>query len=89
MDTNIGIQYLNGSSLVEDVVNYTMLEYSDMTSMFEGNSSHIPIVPSEKRLTTFIIPIIFGLIFIIGVLGNGCLILVFFKHRAMRNVPNM
>lgn len=44
--------------------------------------------PYEKRLSTYIMPTIFALIFLIGVLGNGCLILIFFRHRSMRNIPN-
>lgn len=42
----------------------------------------------KYRPETYMVPIIFSLIFIIGVLGNGTLIVVFIKHRAMRNVPN-
>lgn len=88
MDMNSGIYYLNASTLEENIVNNTMLEFFNATAMPEGNVSQVHYVPYEKRLATYIIPIIFALIFIIGVLGNGCLILIFFRHRAMRNVPN-
>lgn len=47
-----------------------------------------PYHPIETRPETYIIPILFFIIFVIGVLGNGTLIIVFFRHRAMRNVPN-
>lgn len=40
------------------------------------------------RPETYIVPIIFGIIFLAGLMGNGMLIAVFIKHRAMRNVPN-
>ncbi|XP_055310999.1 neuropeptide CCHamide-1 receptor-like [Sitodiplosis mosellana] len=40
------------------------------------------------RPETYIVPIIFGIIFLAGLMGNGMLIAVFVKHRAMRNVPN-
>lgn len=52
------------------------------------NSTEPVIIPYEKRLETYLIPLIFALIFIIGVLGNGTLIVVFLRHKAMRNVPN-
>lgn len=40
------------------------------------------------RPETYLVPIMFGIIFIVGVVGNGTLIIVFIRHRAMRNVPN-
>lgn len=87
METSI--YYLNGSSLAESNVNDSMLEYlNNNATMPDVNSTQLTFVPYEKRLATYIIPLIFALIFIIGVLGNGCLILIFFRHRAMRNVPN-
>lgn len=84
MEMNSANYFLNGSSLDDSNVNISLLEYLNNTTVAEGNA----FVPYEKRLATYIIPLIFALIFIIGVLGNGCLILIFFKHRAMRNVPN-
>lgn len=42
----------------------------------------------QYRPETYIVPIIFGMIFLAGLMGNGMLIAVFVKHRAMRNVPN-
>lgn len=42
----------------------------------------------QYRPETYIVPIIFGIIFLAGLMGNGMLIAVFVKHRAMRNVPN-
>lgn len=42
----------------------------------------------SERVETYIVPIVFAIIFIVGVLGNGTLIIVFVRHRTMRNVPN-
>lgn len=42
----------------------------------------------QYRPETYIVPIIFGIIFLAGLMGNGMLIAVFVKHRTMRNVPN-
>ncbi|XP_030025314.1 neuropeptide CCHamide-1 receptor [Manduca sexta] len=44
--------------------------------------------PYYERPETYIVPIIFALIFVIGVVGNGTLVAVFVRHKAMRNVPN-
>lgn len=45
-------------------------------------------VPYYARLETYVVPIVFAIIFLVGVLGNGTLILIFMRHRNMRNVPN-
>ncbi|EDW72016.1 uncharacterized protein Dwil_GK10663 [Drosophila willistoni] len=45
-------------------------------------------IPYGRRPETYIVPILFALIFVVGVLGNGTLIVVFLSVRQMRNVPN-
>ncbi|XP_067633447.1 neuropeptide CCHamide-2 receptor [Eurosta solidaginis] len=45
-------------------------------------------VPPDQRPETYIITVLFALIFIVGVLGNGTLVIIFFRHRSMRNIPN-
>ncbi|KAH8413642.1 hypothetical protein KR222_002541 [Zaprionus bogoriensis] len=40
------------------------------------------------RPETYIVTVLFTLIFIVGVLGNGTLVIIFFRHRSMRNIPN-
>lgn len=47
-----------------------------------------PYTPIANRLETYIVPVLFAVIFLIGVLGNGTLVLIFARHRNMRNVPN-
>ncbi|KAF5296488.1 hypothetical protein FQR65_LT01477 [Abscondita terminalis] len=44
--------------------------------------------PYPERPETYIVPVLFFIIFVVGVLGNGTLVVVFLRHRAMRNVPN-
>jgi len=44
--------------------------------------------PHENRPETYFVPVLFALIFIVGVLGNGTLVLVFARDPKMRNVPN-
>lgn len=62
----------NQSSLLDDLISTT----------------EVPYEPYEVRPETYLVPIVFGIIFIVGVLGNGVLVVVFVRHRAMRNVPN-
>lgn len=44
--------------------------------------------PYAERPETYIVPVLFAIIFVVGVLGNGTLVIIFLRHRAMRNVPN-
>lgn len=61
----------------------------DRNESFEAmiNVSH-PYQPYDQRPETYIVPFMFALIFVIGVVGNGTLVAVFVRHKAMRNVPN-
>ncbi|KAK3914368.1 Neuropeptide CCHamide-1 receptor [Frankliniella fusca] len=45
--------------------------------------------PPRSSPETYFVPVIFGLIFITGVLGNGTLICMFVSDRKMRNEPNI
>lgn len=53
---------------------------------YDYNSSDYK--PVSARVETFVMAAILGLIFIVGVLGNGTLIAIFLRHRGMRNIPN-
>lgn len=69
------------------------LEFTENTTTIPGyfynaTTTETPYQPYVHRPETYMVPIIFGLIFIVGVLGNGTLVIVFLRHRAMRNVPN-
>lgn len=44
--------------------------------------------PYHERPETYIVPFLFSIIFIVGVVGNGTLIVIFLRHRSMRNIPN-
>jgi len=45
-------------------------------------------IPYPERPETYIVPVIFSLILIMGVTGNGFLILILLCDAAMRNIPN-
>ncbi|GFV96739.1 neuropeptide CCHamide-1 receptor [Trichonephila clavipes] len=45
-------------------------------------------VPYEQRLETYVVPVVFAFVFVVGLLGNGTLISIFLLHKTMRTVPN-
>lgn len=55
---------------------------------FETESNRSGYIPYAERPETYIVPIIFSLILIVGVVGNGVLILILLCDSSMRNVPN-
>ncbi|ENN71140.1 hypothetical protein YQE_12071, partial [Dendroctonus ponderosae] len=64
------------------------------SAKYEPNIFNVSLEPEEgytpygQRVETYIVPIVFFLIFVVGVIGNGTLVIVFLRHQAMRNVPN-
>ncbi|XP_025836439.1 neuropeptide CCHamide-1 receptor [Agrilus planipennis] len=52
------------------------------------NTSIEEYIPYRERPETYFVPVLFFLIFVIGVLGNGTLVVIFMRHRNMRNIPN-
>lgn len=72
MDTDEG-QNLNLSGLLQT------------TKSYFTNDTY---TPYSDRPETYIVPIVFAIIFVVGVLGNGTLVITFMRHRAMRNIPN-
>ena len=66
--------------------NYNEIGYNHSNE--SRTTDDTPYEDYKYRPETYMVPIMFGMIFIVGVVGNGTLIIVFIKHRAMRNVPN-
>jgi hypothetical protein len=54
---------------------------------FEGQSDDY--IPYDQRLEPYIVPVLFGFIFLLGVVGNGSLIFILCFKKSMRNLPNM
>ncbi|XP_046461803.1 neuropeptide CCHamide-1 receptor-like [Daphnia pulex] len=42
----------------------------------------------NERLETYIVPVVFGIIFLVGVVGNGSLMFILCRHKSMRSAPN-
>lgn len=82
--------------IVTDVLTMLPNDINSTWTVDDDNTSSPPTMNTDEvtykgyqyRPETYIVPIIFGIIFLTGLMGNGMLIAVFIKHRAMRNVPN-
>lgn len=69
------------------MTNYT--EISDFGNITKNtNDEEEKYTPYSDRPETYIVPIIFLLILLIGLTGNGVLALTILRHTNMRNVPN-
>lgn len=65
-------------------------DISNTTDTWLDNSSHPPIETGvEERLEAILVPVIFAIIFIIGVVGNVTLITIVLRNEKMRNTPNI
>ncbi|XP_065368195.1 neuropeptide CCHamide-1 receptor [Calliphora vicina] len=83
------------ASIFENIVNATTMSIVNASSFTSSSldvdvatATETPYVPYVMRPETYIVPVLFAFIFIVGVLGNGTLIIVFLTVRQMRNVPN-
>lgn len=86
---NISNSYNNMNSNYGGSNNTSSSRYVNATSSNNiNNSTEVPYEEYKYRPETYMVPIMFSIIFIVGVVGNGTLIIVFVRHRAMRNVPN-
>ncbi|XP_068913970.1 neuropeptide CCHamide-1 receptor isoform X1 [Tenebrio molitor] len=70
------------------MLNYYILQTNDTNETHKNFSSIPGYIPYNERPETYFVPVLFFLIFIVGVLGNGTLVVIFLRHRTMRNVPN-
>ncbi|EDW48332.1 neuropeptide CCHamide-1 receptor [Drosophila sechellia] len=74
--------------VVSQSTQWPLLDTGSSENYSELATTETPYVPYGRRPETYIVPILFALIFVVGVLGNGTLIVVFLSVRQMRNVPN-
>lgn len=65
---------------------------NDMTKMnfnvSEDDDDDDKYVPYSERLETYLVPIVFFLILVVGVAGNGVLVVTLIRHSNMRSIPN-
>lgn len=81
------VEDIFGSNRIQKSVR--MLESTEATAFGDVSVDHVDeYEPYADRLETYIVPVVFAIIFIVGILGNGTLVIIFLRHRAMRNIPN-
>lgn len=78
----------DSASYMTDAMSMDMNDTNGTLATTPINTEEVSYKGYLYRPETYIVPIIFGIIFLAGLMGNGMLIAVFVKHRAMRNVPN-
>ncbi|XP_035211680.1 neuropeptide CCHamide-1 receptor-like [Stegodyphus dumicola] len=66
-------------------LNYSTNGSYDINYTQEEDSIYIPY---ESRPETYIVPLVFVLVFTVGLLGNGTLIFIFIRNKSMRSIPN-
>ena len=59
------------------------------TNIEKQINTEVKYTPYEDRPETYFVPIVFLLILVIGLTGNGVLALIILRHSNMRNVPNI
>ena len=67
---------------------------SNDTNFNSGNSSNCTTQEDNASIFSrlpeaYAVPVVFAVIFIVGVVGNGTLILTVLKNKTMRNAPNI
>ena len=68
-----------------DMISNITTNYSLEVFEEENNQTY---VPYQNRVETYLVPAIFLVIFIVGLLGNGTIVYIFFRNKSMRTVPN-
>ncbi|XP_076240642.1 neuropeptide CCHamide-1 receptor-like [Calliopsis andreniformis] len=61
----------------------------DQTMLNDTEDEEEEYTPYEDRPETYIVPVVFLLILLIGLTGNGVLALTILRHSNMRNIPNI
>ena len=70
------------------------MEYSDSSSSYSYYSysyysnSNFTMVEAELGVHAVLVPIIFGIITVVGLIGNICVVIVIVRNRCMRTVTN-
>lgn len=63
--------------------------FDNITGNTENATITEPLIEAEERPEAIIVPILFGIIFLVGVIGNTVLIFTVVRNKKMRNTPNI
>lgn len=77
---------LSSNSLMETIVCNMS---ADILANVTNSSQSSGYIPYKNRPETYIVPIIFLFIFVLGVIGNGTVIYIFYQNKMMRTVANV
>ncbi|XP_074601804.1 neuropeptide CCHamide-1 receptor-like [Brevipalpus obovatus] len=85
-DDDLLVDYPNFSSHLNQT-------FSSVSSVLPWNSSSPSSSsqnyrPYTERPETYAVPFIFSILFLIGLIGNGTIVLVFLRHKSIRTIPN-
>jgi hypothetical protein len=86
-DNNIKVLAMLDEVLVNESISWAMNKSNWSSPMYEDDDED-GYIEYRDRPETYVVPILFSLIFLVGVLGNGSLIYVLCRHKSMRSVPN-
>lgn len=67
------------------------LKLMDMETIMDNvtNSTEFEeFIPYSARIETYLVPILFSIIFVSGIVGNLIICIIFIRHPSIRNVPN-
>ncbi|KAG8337331.1 hypothetical protein J6590_026296 [Homalodisca vitripennis] len=68
------------------MMNVTQAIVDSTVNMTDTFQEH---VPNRMRFETYLVPVVLALMFVIGIVGNGTLILIFLRHKNLRNIINI
>jgi gastrin-releasing peptide receptor len=71
------------TEMTTNLDNATIVQSTENTTFIE------PLIEAEERPEAIIVPVIFAIIFLVGVIGNTALIFTVLRNKSMRNTPNI
>ncbi|XP_064611928.1 neuropeptide CCHamide-1 receptor-like [Liolophura sinensis] len=73
-------------------LDFTSGDQSDVSQDVASNLTEPPgdaPLAFQPMVAAYVVPVLFGIIFVVGVVGNGTLIFAVIRNKKMRNVPNI
>nr|XP_045588290.1 neuropeptide CCHamide-1 receptor-like [Procambarus clarkii] len=77
--------FTHDNASIDAILNDSRL--SNSSEAMEGGNATV-YTPYAERPETYLVPLVFAVIFVTGVVGNGALIFMFLKHPKLRSTPN-
>ena len=81
--SNVSLPKYVTTDMTTDIINTTVVQTTENTTFIE------PFIEAAEQPEAIIVPIIFAIIFLVGVIGNTALIFTVLRNKSMRNTPNI